>query len=68
MNVLAANYNAAIPGIVSSERQAGISVSMVDLFDAIGNAEPADLGDGVHPTNDEYAVLAQKWFAAITGQ
>jgi lysophospholipase L1-like esterase len=57
------SYNADVASEVTSFRAAGKNVSMVDMYtnfpaDGIG-------GDGTHPNDKGYAVMAQRWFDGI---
>ncbi|WP_229812192.1 ricin-type beta-trefoil lectin domain protein [Lentzea flava] len=57
-------YNATIPGMVQSKRNAGKRVHLVDMHSAITTA---DLIDGVHPTATGYDKMAATWYAALRG-
>ena len=54
-------YNATIPGMVQSKRNAGKRVHLVDMHSALTTA---DLIDGVHPTATGYDKMAATWYAA----
>jgi lysophospholipase L1-like esterase len=58
----ARTFNAAIPGIVQSNQNAGKHVHLVDMHSAITTA---DLVDGVHPTAGGYDKMAATWFTAL---
>jgi lysophospholipase L1-like esterase len=55
-------FNAAVPGIVQRNRNAGKHVHLVDMHAALTTAE---LIDGVHPTAAGYDKMAAAWFAAL---
>jgi lysophospholipase L1-like esterase len=55
-------FNAAIPGIVQRNVNAGRHVHLVDMHSAL---TAADLTDGVHPTAAGYDKMAATWFAAL---
>jgi lysophospholipase L1-like esterase len=55
-------FNAAIPGIVQRNANAGRHVHLVDMHSAL---TAADLSDGVHPTAAGYDKMAAAWFAAL---
>ncbi|WP_328615171.1 RICIN domain-containing protein [Amycolatopsis sp. NBC_00355] len=55
-------FNAAIPGIVQSNRNAGKRVHLVDMHAAL---TAADLTDGIHPTATGYDKMATTWFGAL---
>jgi len=65
-NTTVMSFNAAIPGIVAQEQASGLHVSVADIFDTMGNNQPLDMPDGIHPTNDDYRAMAQNgWLPAI---
>ncbi|WP_410639129.1 ricin-type beta-trefoil lectin domain protein [Amycolatopsis sp. lyj-346] len=55
-------FNAAIPGIVQRNRNAGKHVHLVDMHAALTTAE---LIDGVHPTAAGYDKMAAAWYTAL---
>jgi lysophospholipase L1-like esterase len=55
-------FNAAIPGIVQRNVNAGRHVHLVDMHSAL---TAADLTDGIHPTAAGYDKMAATWFAAL---
>ncbi|WDZ82929.1 ricin-type beta-trefoil lectin domain protein [Micromonospora cathayae] len=55
-------FNAAIPGIVQSKKNAGKRVHLVDMHSALTTA---DLIDGIHPTAAGYDKMAARWYAAL---
>jgi lysophospholipase L1-like esterase len=55
-------FNAAIPGIVQRNVNAGRHVHLVDMHSALTSA---DLIDGIHPTASGYDKMAATWFAAL---
>jgi lysophospholipase L1-like esterase len=55
-------FNAAIPGIVQRNVNAGRHVHLVDMHSAL---TAADLTDGIHPTATGYDKMAATWFAAL---
>ncbi len=62
-DVLAAAVNDQLPGIVAQARAQGIEASLVRQTGLSDSA--ADLGDGVHPTDQGYATIADNWFDAL---
>jgi fibronectin type 3 domain-containing protein/lysophospholipase L1-like esterase len=62
MDANARLYNAAIPGIVQAQADAGKHVSFVDMYPLL---TLADLSDGVHPNDGGYAKLAAAWAAKL---
>ncbi|MEQ0564504.1 ricin-type beta-trefoil lectin domain protein [Amycolatopsis sp. NEAU-NG30] len=58
----ARTFNAAVPGIVQRNQNAGKHVHLVDMHAALTTA---DLIDGVHPTAGGYDKMAATWFAAL---
>ncbi len=56
------DYNAAIPGIVASWAARGKLIHFVDVHDRL---TPADLIDGVHPSDGGYDKIADAFFDAI---
>ncbi|MDG4784670.1 ricin-type beta-trefoil lectin domain protein [Micromonospora sp. WMMD1102] len=58
----ARTFNAAIPGIVQSKRDAGKRVHVVNMNSALTTA---DLIDGVHPTAGGYDKMAAVWHTAL---
>ncbi len=58
-------FNQSLPGIVAVQASLGRKVSFVDLHAALDTI-PADLGsDGVHPSLNGYAKMADGWLPAI---
>jgi lysophospholipase L1-like esterase len=55
-------YNATIPGMVQSKKNAGKRVHLVDMHAALTTA---DLIDGVHPTATGYDKMAATWYTAL---
>jgi lysophospholipase L1-like esterase len=55
-------YNAAIPGIVASKKDAGKNVSYVDMDGAV---TAADLYDGKHPSASGHAKMAAVWHPLV---
>jgi hypothetical protein len=58
----ARTFNAAIPGIVQNNVNAGKHVHLVDMHSALTTA---DLVDGVHPTAGGYDKMAAVWYSAL---
>ena len=56
-----ATYNAAIPGVVATRVAAGKHVIVVDLNTGFPSADM----DTVHPYQDGYEWMGDKWYAAI---
>ena len=57
------NYVAKIPGIVSKHATNGEHVVMVDMT----SFPSTDFGNGVHPSDQGYAFMANLWYQAIKG-
>ncbi|MFD7660377.1 GDSL-type esterase/lipase family protein [Actinosynnema sp. NPDC059797] len=55
-------FNAAIPGIVQANANAGRKVHLVDMYRALTTA---DLADGVHPNAGGYGKMATTWYNAL---
>jgi len=55
-------FNAAIPGIVQTNVNAGRHVHLVDMYPAL---TLADLADGVHPNATGYSKMATVWHNAL---
>lgn len=55
-------FNATIPGMVQSKKNAGKRVHLVDMHAALTTA---DLIDGVHPTATGYDKMAATWYTAL---
>ncbi|MFF2523880.1 SGNH/GDSL hydrolase family protein [Streptomyces liangshanensis] len=55
-------YNATIPGIVNEWVRKGRRVHFVDMHSALTSA---DLADGVHPTANGYAKMADRWYTTL---
>ena len=56
-------FNAAIPGLVQAQSDAGKHVILVDQFTGFPTSE---LADGVHPNPDGYSRMANTWYSAIS--
>jgi hypothetical protein len=56
-------YNAAVPGVVNTRKNAGKHILFVDQFTGFPNSE---LQDGVHPNTTGYARMARAWFGGIS--
>ncbi|MFI5934154.1 cellulose binding domain-containing protein [Actinoplanes sp. NPDC051494] len=55
-------FNAAVPGIVQGQVNAGRRVRLVNMYSALTTG---DLIDGVHPTATGYDKMAARWYAAL---
>lgn len=55
-------FNQQLPGIVREQTAKGRDVVLVDMASALTTA---DLADGVHPTAEGYALMADTWWAAL---
>lgn len=64
---LATAYNAAIPGIVAKQQALGHQIAFVDIHAAM-SVKGALGGDMVHPSSTGYALMAQAWYKALTGE
>ena len=65
------NFNPGVQPMVESLAQQGVPVHFLDMYSVLDythaeGAHPADLGDGLHPSAQGYAKMAQAWFGAIT--
>lgn len=58
-----ANYNGAIPGLVSIYRGQGRRISYVDMSQGLTEA---DLYDGIHPNTTGYIKMAAYWYPTLT--
>lgn len=56
------NFNAAVPGIVRSQVEAGKDVQLVDMY---ARLTADDLADGVHPGPGGYRKMAAAWYDAL---
>jgi lysophospholipase L1-like esterase len=52
-------YNAALPGALAAATAGRPGVQLVDIHDAV---TLDDLWDGIHPSADGYAAIANAWF------
>jgi lysophospholipase L1-like esterase len=55
-------FNAQIPGVVAERANAGKHVLTIDMMDYV---PAADTGDGVHPNQTGYALMAQGWYTGL---
>jgi lysophospholipase L1-like esterase len=55
-------YNAAIPALVEQRADAGEHIVLVDMY---SDFPESLIGDGVHPNAEGYALMADRWYAAI---
>jgi lysophospholipase L1-like esterase len=55
-------YNSALKSVVQDHIDAGAKMLFVDQFEGFPTSE---LGDGVHPNQQGYSRMAEKWWAAI---
>lgn len=55
-------FNAAIPDIVAARTSAGLHVLTVNMSNYV---TVADLGDGVHPSDRGYSLVAQAWYDGL---
>jgi lysophospholipase L1-like esterase len=55
-------YNAAIPALVEQRATAGKHIVLVDMY---SDFPESLIGDGVHPNAEGYALMADRWYAAI---
>ena len=56
-------YNEQLDIVVARHIALGEKITLVDCYQPL---EPADLADGVHPTQSGYNKIAKVWFGAIT--
>jgi hypothetical protein len=56
-------FNAAVPAIVNTRKDAGKHILFVDQFMGFPTSE---LGDGVHPNQAGYSRMAGVWYTAIS--
>jgi lysophospholipase L1-like esterase len=69
-NTRVQTYNNAIPGLVQARAAAGkhiVTVDMYAAFTANANYQTALMNDDLHPNDAGYMVMAQTWYAAISG-
>ncbi len=59
---LVSEFNAELQNIVTTQANQGKNVGFVDVFSALTTD---DLQDGLHPTTDGYAKVADAWYEAI---
>ena len=58
-------YNAALPGIVSTQQGKGQKITLLDMHAAVGN-DPVNFdADLLHPNATGYGVMADAWLGAI---
>ncbi|HEV2636693.1 MAG TPA: ricin-type beta-trefoil lectin domain protein [Actinocrinis sp.] len=55
-------FNAAIPGIVQAQANAGHHIALVDMHSALTTA---DLFDALHPNDEGYAKMGDVWNTAV---
>jgi lysophospholipase L1-like esterase len=55
-------FNAAIPGIVQTQANAGHHIALVDMNSALTTA---DLSDGLHPNDEGYMKMGDVWNTAV---
>jgi len=55
-------YNDAVPGVVQERIDAGAHILFAEQFEDFPESE---LSDGVHPNNDGYDRMAQRWYDVI---
>lgn len=55
-------FNAQIPGVVAERANAGKHVLTIDMMDYV---PAADTGDGLHPNQTGYALMAQGWYTGL---
>ena len=56
-------YNSKIPGLVQARAAQGQHIVSVDM----SKMPTSDLGNGVHPSDQGYAYMANIWYPAISG-
>ncbi len=59
---LIATYNAAVPGVVATRRNAGKKVLVVDMGSLLTSS---DMSDFLHPNNQGYSKMANAWSTAL---
>jgi len=64
--VAVANYNASIKSTVNQFASQGKSVTFVDVNSALTENDLA-IGDPIHPSDEGYQKIADKWACAISG-
>ncbi|MBE9177903.1 hypothetical protein IQ268_04810 [Oculatella sp. LEGE 06141] len=57
-------FNRELPGMVDEKLAQGKKVSFVDMA---GRLTANDIADGVHPTTDGYAKMADAWYSWLAG-
>lgn len=65
------NFNPGVQAMVEGLARQGVPVHFLDMYSVLDysheeGAHPADLVDGLHPSAQGYAKMAQAWFGAIT--
>ncbi len=58
-----ADYNAAVPGVVTTHQGLGHKVSFLDMHSFL--SAPGDLADSLHPNAGGYAKMAEGWETGI---
>ncbi|RMZ08806.1 hypothetical protein D0862_03841 [Hortaea werneckii] len=56
-------FNAALPGVVAAAKRGGQKVALVDMHAVVPAREIS--GDGTHPTNAGYQLMAKAWYRAM---
>ncbi|RMY32073.1 hypothetical protein D0865_14822 [Hortaea werneckii] len=56
-------FNAALPGVVAAAKRGGQKVALVDMHAVVPVREIS--GDGTHPTNAGYQLMAKAWYRAM---
>lgn len=56
-------YNSGVADVVAAHRAMGENVSLVDMYSTLNRT--SDLSDGLHPSPDGYAKMADVWFHGI---
>ncbi|HEV2636210.1 MAG TPA: ricin-type beta-trefoil lectin domain protein [Actinocrinis sp.] len=55
-------FNAAVPGIIQTQANAGHHIALVDMHSALTTSQ---LADGLHPNDAGYAVMGDVWNTAV---
>jgi lysophospholipase L1-like esterase len=64
--VAVANYNASVKSIVNQYTSQGRPITFVDVNSALTENDLA-IGDPIHPSDEGYQKIADKWVCAISG-
>jgi lysophospholipase L1-like esterase len=69
LNQRVQTYNAAMPGLVTSQTSRGRHIVLIDMYGAFTrdtNYKNTLLGDNLHPNTAGYTRMAETWYAALS--